>query len=225
MHRHGEKPRGSGWVAGSGIHNDSPHAGGIGLNLHENRILVAMRKMVNLWWWIAVALGTPCMIAMLSLITFAPGRLPMLQGAVMDFYGASALWTLPEGAIEATLQVTLARALYGLMAIEAPAAFITVYQLKKILENVVNKTPFVIENANRTRILGLTIIGAAVLRFVHGMVVGRIAENVVHLQELNLTVSPPFEQLKPVFFWFLVLLLAEVLRYGIRLQEDADLTV
>jgi hypothetical protein len=57
------------------------------------------------------------------------------------------------------------------------------------------------------------------------MVVGRIAENVVHLQELNLTVSPPFEQLKPVFFWFLVLLLAEVLRYGIRLQEDADLTV
>lgn len=193
---------------------------------HENRMLTRMNKWVNLWWWIAV-IGAPVMLLVLLVLIFATGRLPLPArvSVYLDFYGARLLGHMPEGAVEASARVTLARAVYSLAVVEAPAIIIAVYQLKKILENVARKTPFVIENAVRIRILGLTVIGSACLRFGRAMILSQVVVDVVRLKELSLTVQPAFNEMNTAFYGFLILILAEIFRYGIRLQEEADLTV
>lgn len=93
------------------------------------------------------------------------------------------------------------------------------------LPEVANKTPFVIENANRVRVLGLTIITGASLRLVRGMVLGSLLKGSIHLPGFDLATRPAPEELYTAGIGFVVLLLAEIFRYGIRLQEEADLTV
>lgn len=167
------------------------------------------------------------MLVVLIVAIFAPGRLPLSAGlsAYLDIYGTRLLWTLPEGAVDPNSRVTLVRALYSFAVIEAPAIIIGVYQLKKILEKVAERSPFVMENAIRVRILGLTIIGSALLRFVRSAIFGSLVVDIVPFRELSLTAHPAFKELDATLYGFVVLLLAEIFRYGIRLQEEADLTV
>ena len=84
---------------------------------------------------------------------------------------------------------------------------------------MVRKTPFVIENANRIRIIGFSIIGIAVLTMIRGIALGIYLMNRVRLPGFELGTKPGLGQIGMIVVGLIVLLLAEVFRYGISLQE------
>jgi len=196
------------------------------MDLRENRLLGTISKWVNFSWFLAVA-GMIIIPVVFLVFTFVPNA-PISQSMTLDvsFFGANMATVLPAGSAEPTALRSIVLAVYGFAAIEAPATLVVLYQLKKILENVACKTPFVMENADRTRILGWTIVAGAILAAIRGMVLGNYLAGRIHVEGLGLTVRPPrFDQVQVIGIGFAVLLLAEVFSYGIRLQEEHDLTV
>lgn len=196
------------------------------MELRESPLLSAINKWIRFAWGWAVC-GVPVTVVVLLVMVFAPGKLPLPARltAELGFYGTGVAITLPESAIEPGARVALVRTLYSLAVIEAPVGLIALYQLKKILQNGAEKSPFVMENANRIRILGLSIIGGAFLAFVRGMSLGPALRDSINLPGAHLATRPALGQFYTAGVGFIVLLLAEIFRYGIRLQEESDLTV
>jgi hypothetical protein len=196
------------------------------LELRESRLLTTISRWVRFAWGWAV-FGVPVTVVILLVMLFAPSKLPLPARLTVElgFYGPGVAATLPESAVEPGTRLALARTLYGLAVIEAPVGLIAFYQLKRILQNVADKSPFVMENANRMRILGLSIIGGAFLAFVQGMIMGPMLAGGITLPGVDLATRPAFREFYTAGIGFVVLLLAEIFRYGIRLQEEADLTV
>lgn len=196
------------------------------MDFESNRLFSAVRKYVNVSWGFAVV-GMPIMALLFLLTTFVPGILPVPTRLTADlmFYGSNMTLTLPAGALEPDVVLKLPSMLYGLAVVEAPVILIGTYQLKKILENVAKKTPFIIENANRMRIVGLAIIGGAALTMVREFALGIYLMDRVHVPGFAVGTRPDLGQIGMIVVGLIVLLLAEVFRYGIALQEEHDLTV
>lgn len=95
--------------------------------------------------------------------------------------------------------------------------------LRKLLACSI-ESPFTPENASRVRTLGLLLLGNVVIRATGNLLYSRwVVENVhlpgVDIQTNILTLGGG------LFTALLVLILSEVYRYGVLLQEERDLTV
>lgn len=196
------------------------------MDLRENRLLGAIRKWVNFAWYFSVA-GSIIVSVVLLVFTFVPDA-PVSGTMVLDisFFGANMAAVMPPGSVEPKLLRSMVLALYGFAVVEMPATLTALYQLKRILENVADRTPFIMENANRVRMLGLAIVSGSVLALMRGMVLGSFMSGRIHLEGFALEARlPRMDQLEVIGIGLAVLLLAEVFSYGVRLQEDRDLTV
>ncbi len=104
------------------------------------------------------------------------------------------------------------------------AVLVAVDQVRRILSGDMTKSPFTSANGRRVRIAGLAVICAAGAKAGRDIVFGRfVAESVRisgaqvgYLSDLGLSTA---------FLGIMILAMAEVMRHGVKLQEDQDLTV
>ncbi len=102
--------------------------------------------------------------------------------------------------------------------------FAVVSQLRGILSTTASGTPFVSENAGRVRSIGFAVLGWAVLKTLAEAVMGTFLATHLTWPGVHLNVKVDLSA-ETVVFGLLILVLAEVFRYGIALQEEHDLTV
>ena len=121
-----------------------------------------------------------------------------------------------------------ARQFFGLITAMGLAAMIlalvTVTRLSGILRTAAEGTPFVAENAVRVRAIGFATLGWAGLKILVQASFGTFLSNHLTWPGVELNVKVDFAA-ETILFGLLVLVLAEVFRYGVALQQEHDLTV
>lgn len=104
------------------------------------------------------------------------------------------------------------------------SVLVAVDQVRRILGGDMTKSPFTSANARRVRIAGIAVICAAGAKAGRDIVFSKfVAESVRisgaqvgYLSDLGLSTA---------FLGIMILAMAEVVRHGVKLQEDQDLTV
>jgi len=95
---------------------------------------------------------------------------------------------------------------------------LTFYFISKILNNIENNyTPFIIENANNIKLVGLLLIAYAI---VPNLIASPLLQIVTQDVSLDLNNSLPM-----VFASSFILLLSKIFTYGCELQKDSDETL
>lgn len=197
------------------------------MNQEDPRTLTVVKKCVDALWWISVVLAGPIMALVLVLMAFAPDRIPwpLAVTAQLDVYGVRLIMALPQSSIREGTILAVGRALFGLGIAQLGVSLVGLYQLRRILGNVMARKPFAIENADRLEIMGLATIGNVGIRFFTQMLVGSRLKDMILLPGVSNSSALAVGQLEGALSGLLLLVLAQIFRYGIRLQDEADLTV
>ncbi|MGI6616176.1 MAG: DUF2975 domain-containing protein [Dethiobacteria bacterium] len=101
---------------------------------------------------------------------------------------------------------------------------LVLYQLRKIFATLTAGTPFTDENVGRIRIIGIALIAGALFESVIHILNGVYLSNILRMPGVETGVNMKID-LTGVFMGVVVIILAEVFRYGAYLQEEQDLTV
>ncbi len=101
---------------------------------------------------------------------------------------------------------------------------LVLYQLRKIFATLAGETPFTGENVRRIRIIGIAVIAGSLLSTVAHFMLGIYISNIVQMPGLELYANFKVD-ISGIFLGAVVIILAEVFRYGARLQEEQDLTI
>lgn len=102
--------------------------------------------------------------------------------------------------------------------IKQSLAILIFYHINKILDNIEkNYTPFIIENANKIRFVGLLIIAYSI---VPNLTAYPLLKLVTKGVSLDINSSIPI-----IFAASFILLLAKIFTYGCELQKDSDETL
>lgn len=101
---------------------------------------------------------------------------------------------------------------------------LVLYQLRKIFATLAGETPFTGENVRRIRIIGIAVVTGSLLSTIVHFMIGLYISNIVHLPGLELYANFKVD-ISGIFLGVVVIILAEVFRYGASLQEEQDLTV
>lgn len=101
---------------------------------------------------------------------------------------------------------------------------VVLYQLRKIFATLAGETPFTGENVRRIRIIGIAVIAGALLNTIVHIMIGIYLSSIVRVPGLELSVNLKVD-LNGILLGVVVIILAEVFRYGACLQEEQDLTV
>lgn len=98
------------------------------------------------------------------------------------------------------------------------------WQVKTLLSSIDGTSPFTLANANRVSRIGVAVIIMGLVSESIKFAVGACTARVVTVPgiELRPGMQIPWATL---FLGLMVMVVAEVFRYGVRLQEDSDLTV
>ncbi|MFC2167800.1 DUF2975 domain-containing protein [Acidobacteriota bacterium] len=131
---------------------------------------------------------------------------------------------------ELTLNLTKWWFLFLIMLFTSLAVVVFVFillQLRHILASLTEGNPFTLENAKRIRIIGIVIIAGEFL--VNLLMIGTalIIDAHVDIEGAKLAVGKLFSgfSLSNIFLGVVVLIIAEIFRLGVRLQEDQELTI
>ena len=121
-----------------------------------------------------------------------------------------------------------ARQYFGLITAMGLAAmalgYVVVTRLTGILRTAAEGTPFVTENAVRVRAIGFATLGWAGLKILSQASFGTLLASHLTWPGVDLNVKVDFAA-ETIVFGLLMLVLAEVFRYGVALQQEHDLTV
>jgi uncharacterized membrane protein len=132
---------------------------------------------------------------------------------------------LPAGAVSPELELRLRPLVFAFALVEGGVAAVVIYELRRILDNVAARTPFVMENADRMRVIGLAVLAGGAMGMIREIsLASYIARNLI-VPGIVFGVKPNLGRLDVVVVGLIIMLLAEVFRYGVQLQEEHDLTV
>lgn len=101
---------------------------------------------------------------------------------------------------------------------------LVVYHLRKIFATLAVGTPFTGENVSRIRIIGIALIAGALLKNVIQIMNGIYLSRILSMPGVETAVNTRVD-LTGILMGAVVIILAEVFRYGAYLQEEQDLTV
>ncbi len=106
------------------------------------------------------------------------------------------------------------------VVVVAAVFLIIVKQLREICKTLMTGDPFVPENANRLRTIGIAVAAGEILRLCSTFIISRLSQA---SDEMSVVATD-----LRIYVWFMVLaliILAEVFREGARLRQEAKLTV
>ena len=179
-----------------------------------------LRVVLDLAWYLGLALGAWLLVQFL--VCFLLGGPELFPGSLqIETPGLVFRFT---GGLPGPLPPTHFALLFALILLLLAIGLLVIYQLRRIFATLAGKTPFTGENVLRIRIIGIAVITGALLNSIVHVLIGNYLAGNIHLpgMELNVNLKPDFGG---IFLGAVVLILAEVFRYGARLQEEQDLTV
>lgn len=191
--------------------------------LGKSSVSSFFRSAVNAAWYI--------MIGAMALMLLASLTLAFLPPRFMHDFATDAI-SLETNSITldfARLSVKHPRAIalgfLGLAFVMTGFVAAVTAQLRKILDTLRAEAPFAPENARRIRTMGILIIAGTVVKSFLLSGVGFLIMQNVAIDGVHVGVRLGSPDLAGILTGFLVLILAEVFRYGAELQEDRNLTV
>lgn len=126
---------------------------------------------------------------------------------------------LPEKVLRAHLFVQ-----YIVILLMLSIGLLIIYQLRRIFATMAGKTPFVGENVRRIRIIGIAVIIGSLLNTIARIMIGIYISSIVHVPGVELYANHKVD-FGGIFLGGVTIILSEVFRYGVRLQEEQDHTV
>lgn len=177
--------------------------------------------------WVTVLIGMALSLVILLVSLLAPGSIPPSTRPMLDlgFYGSSMTIRLPAGAVSPEFESRVRPLVFAFALVEGGIAAVVLHELGRILDNMAEHTPFVMENASRMRFIGLAVLSAGVMAMVCEIALAsHIADN-LRIPGIDLGVKINLARSDIIVVGLIILLLAEVFRYGVQLQDEHDLTV
>lgn len=190
--------------------------------MEHGESVVWARRVVNVGYWLMLIPSVLLPLAALGVLV-APGVLSGgTWGLTLDATG------LKIGIAPGLISDSSSRmAFAGMMSAGAVVAWGMLYilrQVKALLSGTDHASPFTLANANRVSRIGVSVIIMGLVSESIKFAVGAYTASVVTVPGLELRpgMQIPWATL---FLGLMVMVVAEVFRYGVRLQEDSDLTV
>ncbi len=177
-----------------------------------------LRVVLDLLWYLGLAGAVVIALflgqTLLGGRQFGPGSLQIeMPGLIFRFTGGiPQVW---HTNLSVQFMLILLLMLIGLLVL---------YQLRKIFATLAVGTPFTGKNVSRIRIIGIAVIAGALLQSVIHILNGIYLSGVLHMPGLEPAVNMKVD-LTGILVGAVVIILAEVFRYGACLQEEQDLTV
>jgi hypothetical protein len=138
--------------------------------------------------------------------------------------GSAASLTDLSGTLKTPVSAPAAAVVLGFVMVELGWALFALHQVRLLLADVLTGAAFAPRNSWRVGMLGLTIVGAGLVRGFAVLAGSWWARGHVHVPHVAFEPSFPV-QVSGLAAGLLVLLLAGVFRLGSALQEDRDLTI
>ena len=104
------------------------------------------------------------------------------------------------------------------------SALVAVDQIRRILAGASDSTPFTAANAARVRNAGIAILGSAAAKGFRDLAFGSFVQANIKVPGVNVMYGTDLG-LSIAFIGLMILAVAEVVRHGVKLQEEQDLTV
>lgn len=177
--------------------------------------------------WVMVLIGMAVSLVILLVSLLAPGSFPTSTRPMLDlgFYSSSMTIKLPAGVVSPEFESRARPLVFAFAFVEGGIGAVVLYELGRILDNMAEHTPFIMENANRMRSVGLAVLGAGVMAIVCEIALASYIANNLRIPGIDLGVKINLARLDIIVVGLIILLLAEVFRYGVQLQDEHDLTV
>ena len=164
-------------------------------------------------------LGGALVVALVDQARLAPGPGSRFS---LDLYGISLHLDSVKTVVRDPRAIILGLLVFAFFMLGFATAI--VYQLRRIFANLKAGQPFIPENARRIRAIGLLVILACLVQSFLGFGLGTILAKNLAIE--GVTIRPQLNfGLDGFLIGLVILVLAEVFRYGAALQEDRDLTV
>lgn len=178
---------------------------------------------VNITWYVTI--GAMAVVLFATLVAaFVPPR--FMQEFTTDALNLRTSF-ITLGFDQMTVQNPRAIALgflgFALAMICFAAAIVR--QLRGICANLRAGVPFAPDNAGRIRAMGLLVIISTIVKSVLFTVIGMLLADCVIVKGVELKARLGSLDLTGILLGLLILVLAEVFRYGAELQEERNLTV
>lgn len=193
------------------------------MDLQRNSTLSFVRGLVNVAWVMSM-MGVAILVVALLFALFSSSPLPGRVEFGLGWWGPGLTVTLPSEALATDLGHRAIVLVLGFTLAASPVLFVILYELRKILRNVADRTPFTLENAARIRYIGFAVLVGATIKDVRDMTVGKFIMDDVKVLGADVGIKVSLG-LEIIGMGLLILLLAEIFRHGVRLQEEHDLTV
>ena len=103
-----------------------------------------------------------------------------------------------------------------------------VHLLHKFVQSVKIGSPFNLENVRRIRVLGIMLIVLELLIYMGSKIVGWMSNNLLELNDISFRKSFHMDLDflgNWVFVGLMILVIAEVLKKGVEMQEEQELTI
>ncbi len=192
----------------------------------SNSTLRVARGFVNFTWYLGLA-GFVIMGIFALIEVFSPETLSLAsRGSLVvspQILGPGIILELSPEFISPELY-RLPGLVWGIGFVAIGVVFFAIHTLREILATVSSGTPFVTENAIRLRHIGFAIIAGGVLKVAVEMIVGLHIARYIKIPGVGIGVRSSLG-IETFLFGLLVLVLAEIFRFGTELQEEHDLTV
>lgn len=178
---------------------------------------------VNVAWYVILsAMGAILLAALAAAI--APQRL-MNEFSTDHMSLDTAFFTLDFDQLTVRNPRTIALGFLGFALAMLGFATAIIGQLRGICANLRAEAPFAPENAGRIRTIGVLVIISTLVKSILFSLQGLLIMNNVTIAGAKIGVRVGSIDLTGILLGLLILVLAEIFRYGSELQEERNLTV
>jgi hypothetical protein len=186
--------------------------------------------LAGLWYLLLAAggIGLLTMIVILARGGHVRAEIPVAfqeqaPNGAADSTSAASLTDL-TGTLKVPVSATVAAVILGFVVIELGWALFALRQLRLLLTDVLAGSAFAPQNARRVGLLGVTIVGAELVRALAVFVGSWWARGHADHPHVAFQITFPLQP-GALAAGVLVMVLAGVFRLGRALQEDQDLTI
>ncbi len=191
----------------------------------DSGVLAFLRVAVKVTFWAEVVVAG-LMLILITRASFIVGAEPIVmqsQNVTMRLFGHQIAY--PEGAVAIANPRRLLAAAAGFTIPVIAVSLFVLFQLRSVFDSMATGTPFTVANANRISGMGMAILAGAAVRAVSETLAGRILADSLEIQGSTTVKSGIMPPIGWVLGGLLVLTLAEIFRYGVKLQEEHDTTI
>ena len=184
--------------------------------------VIILEKLLGFAWYLGIIFGILLIGGLAFFLIADPGWLGESMRLQIETPGLVFIFTSGYSMPAAE---TIFRFQFALILPFLVIGLLVIYHLRKIFATLAGGDPFSKGNSRRIKTIGWLVITATVFKAVLSFLFGLYFMNFISLPGLILEANIRLEDFSGVFAGIIILILAEVFKYGSLLQEEQNLTV